>query len=307
MFYHKRRHVFYPSAVAFLKEFSYLAKTDKKRRIVMDRNLTLYQLSPERAAKIFDRIDMFNRGRTETNGKYVISMPTPYRPYYGFWRIFLNDNAPLFIRTLAVTFDAAAERAFALLQNCNVLLDVQDNAVFESCYGQSDDIIPFGKYRGKRLAEIFYVDPSYVLWLANKFVVETKRYEPLVLLAKKFAKVHFELTIQKKHISSVSRYIGEVGDKLKDMFLTVLNVRLQVDTYKADFYVDQNVLAADRDGNRFTFFVKAAARSQTPNALSCHSRKINTHEVLHFSSAKIMAHYESKGVHYTRLGYVKLV
>ena len=43
----------------------------------MDRNLTLYQLSPERAAKIFDRIDVFNRGRTETNGKYVISMPTP--------------------------------------------------------------------------------------------------------------------------------------------------------------------------------------------------------------------------------------
>lgn len=30
MFYHKRRHVFYPSTVAFLKEFSYLAKTDKK-------------------------------------------------------------------------------------------------------------------------------------------------------------------------------------------------------------------------------------------------------------------------------------
>lgn len=31
MFYHKRRHVFYPSTVAFLKEFSYLAKTDKKK------------------------------------------------------------------------------------------------------------------------------------------------------------------------------------------------------------------------------------------------------------------------------------
>ena len=184
---------------------------------------------------------------------------------------------------------------------------MQDNAAFEDCYGQSDDIIPFGKYRGKRLAEIFYVDPSYVLWLANKFVVETKRYEPLVALAKKFAKVHFELTIQKRHISSVSRYIGEVGEKLKDMFLTVLNVRLQVDTYKADFYVDQNVLAADRDGNRYTFFVKAAARSQTPNVLSCHSRKINLHEVLHLSSAKVMSHYESNGVHYTRLGYIKLV
>lgn len=217
------------------------------------RNLTLYQLSPELAAKVFDRIESFNRGRMPKDGKYVISMPTLYRPYYGFWRIFSDDKTPLFVRTLAVTFDAAAERAFALLQNCNIPLDVQDNSVFESYYGQSDDIIPFGKYRGKRLAEIFYVDPSYILWLANKFTVETKRYEPLVLLAKKIAKVHFELTVQKRHISSVSHYIGEIGEKLKDMFLTVLNVRLQVDTYKADFYVDQNVLAADRDGNRFTF------------------------------------------------------
>lgn len=81
-------------------------------------------------------------------------------------------------------------------------------------------------------------------------------------MAKKFAKVHFELTVQKRHISSVSHYIGEIGEKLKDMFLTVLNVRLQVDTYKADFYVDQNVLAADRDGNRFTFFIKAGGRSR---------------------------------------------
>ena len=94
---------------------------------------------------------------------------------------------------------------------------------------------------------------------------------------------------------------------MKDMFLAVLNVRLQVDTYKADFYVDQNVLAADRDGNRFTFFIKAGGRSQTPKALSCHSRKITQHEVLQLASAKVMSHYESKGVHYTRLGYIKLV
>lgn len=157
----------------------------------MDRNLTLYQLSPELAAKVFDRIESFNRGRMPKDGKYVISMPTLYRPYYGFWRIFSDDKTPLFVCTLAVTFDAAAERAFALLQNCNIPLDVQDNSVFKSYYGQSDDIIPFGKYRGKRLAEIFYVDPSYILWLANKFTVETKRYEPLVLLAKKICQSTF--------------------------------------------------------------------------------------------------------------------
>ena len=92
-------------------------------------------------------------------------------------------------------------------------------------------------------------------------------------LAKLFSVVHFELTVQKRKIASVSQYVGKPGDKLKELFVTVLNVRLQVDSYKPDFYVDQNILAADRDGNRFTFLVKAAAQSLTPKALSCRSRK----------------------------------
>lgn len=272
----------------------------------MDRNSALYSLSPGMADKVFGRIDEFNRGRTSENGTYVISMATPYRPYYGFWRIFSKKEKPLYIWTLAVTFESAAERAFVLLQNCNVKLEVADNSVFESCYGLSDDIIPFGKYRGKRLAEVYYVDPSYVLWLANKFEVHTRRYDSVVNLAKMFALVHFELTVQKRRIASVSHFIGKVGDRLKDQFLTVLNVRLQVDRYKPDFYVDQNVLAADRDGNRFTFLVKAAGRSLSPEMLSCYSHRIKTHDVLHLLSARIMSQYESHGVHYTRLGYIRM-
>ncbi len=174
----------------------------------MDRNLTLYQVSPQLAETVFARIDEFNRGRTVVNGCYAISMSTSYRPYYAFWRIFPHVEMPLFIRTLAVTFDTAAERAFSLLQNCNVKLEVFDNREFESYYGQSEDIVPFGKYRGKRLAEVYYIDPSYVLWLANKFVPNMKRYEPFVALAKKFSRVHFELTVQKRRISSVSHSVG---------------------------------------------------------------------------------------------------
>lgn len=273
----------------------------------MDRNLTLYQVSSQVAEKVFRSIGEFNRGRTATNGYYAISMATAYRPYYGFWRVFPDVQAPLFIRTLAVTFDTASERAFALLQNCNICLKVLDNHIFESYYGSADDIIPFGKYRGKRMSEIYYIDPSYVLWLANKFQPEQKRYEPLAKIAKLFARVHFELTIQKRRISSVSRKVGQVGEIVRELFLTVLNVRFQVDTYKPDFYVDQSILAADRDGNRFTFTVKAKGRSLSPDVLSCHSLKIIPHEMLHLSSARIMSHYESHGVCYTRLGYVKIV
>lgn len=272
----------------------------------MDEKLTFYQLSSEVANEVLERVEAFNRGRTRERGAYVISLATAYRPYYALWRIFPDSGIPLFIRTLAVTFNVAAERAMKLLQNCNVVLSVADNAVFERCYGLTDDVIPFGKYKGKRLAEIYYLAPSYVLWLANKFTPDTRRYDHLIELAKQFAYVHFELTVQKRQISSVSRFVGNKGDKLKDLSLTVLNIRLQVDTYKPDFYVDQNILAADRDGNRFTFLVKAAGQSLTPKALHCRSRKINRQEVLHLLSAKVMGHYESHGVRYTRLGYVKI-
>lgn len=272
----------------------------------MDERLIFYQLSADAADEILKRIEVFNRGRTREQGVYVISLATAYRPYYALWRLFPSSNTPLFIRTLAVTFDKTAERAMKLLQNCNVMLSVADNTMFESCYGLTDDIIPFGKYKGKRLAEIYYLAPSYVLWLANKFTPDTHRYDRLIEVAKQFARVHFELTIQKRQISSVSRFVGNKGDKLKDLTLTVLNVRLQVDTYKPDFYVDQNVLAADRDGNRFTFLVKAVGRSLTPKVLHCRSRKINRQEVVYLLSAKVMGHYESHGVRYTRLGYVKM-
>ena len=182
-------------------------------------------------------------------------------------------------------------------------LETADNERFEPYYGLLDDLMPFGKYKGKHLAEIYYIDPSYILWLANKFEPHNPRYERTVELAKRFAVVHFELTVRKPRIASVSRFVREVGDTLKDLQVTVLHVRLQVDTYKPDFFVDQNVLAADRDGNRFTFLVKARARSLSPNVLSCRSRAI---EPQHLLSAKVMSHYESHGVRYTRLGYVKL-
>lgn len=260
---------------------------------------------PETAGKQMERIEAFNRGRSRDNGMYVITMAAAYRPYYALWRVFPARRSPVFVRTLGVTFEAAAGRAFELLQNCNVWLGVAGSSAFESYYGEADEIIPFGKYKGKHLSEIFYIDPSYVYWLANKFVPAGRKYDRLKELAGCLVTVHFEFTVHKPRVASVSRFVGNAGDRLKDLQLVVLNVRLQVDTYKPDFFVDQNVLAADRDGNRFTFLVKAAAHSLTPNALSCRSRKVEKYETLRVKSAKVMSHYESHGVRYTRLGYVK--
>lgn len=250
-------------------------------------------------------LESFNRGRTSAHGRYAISMATEYRPYYALWRIW-PDRQPLFVRTLAVTLQAALQRAFTMLQNCNVELVCLDNSYFEAGYGRTDDIMPFGKYRGKRLAEIYYVDPSYILWLANRFTPDSDRFDKLIAIARQFSEVHFELTVTKRHISSASNYVGTKGEKLKDVFVKVINVRLQADTYKPDFYIDLNVLASDRDGNRFVFLIKAGGRSLSPDQLSCYTRKIEAGDALHIRSCKVMSHYESHGVRYTRLGYVKL-
>lgn len=251
------------------------------------------------------RLADFNRGRNGAGGAYVISPATAYRPYYALWRVFDDQPCPLFVRTLALTAAEAVARAMQWLQGCNVPLEVGDSRAFEPFYAAADDLIPIGKYRGKRLSEIYYIDAPYVLWLANKFVPDNRKYDRLVALAQLFARVHFELTANKRQIPSVSRYVGTVGEKLQDLSLTVLNVRLQVDTYKPDFYVDQSVLATDRDGNRFTFVVKAAGKSLTPNRLNCLSRKVEPRQGLRIVSAKVLSHYEHRGVRYTRIGYVK--
>ena len=209
----------------------------------MDRDVTLYQITNVMAERVFQKIDNFNKGRREDAGYYAISVSTPYRSYYALWRIFPdNIYSPLFIQSLAVTFNDAAERAFQYLQNCNVLLKVKDNTFFEPYYGISEDIVAFGKYRGKRLAEVYYIDPNYVLWLAHKFEARNPRDKKLAMLAKAFATVHYETVIRKHHLPAGSRFIGQPGEKLSDLRLEVLGIRLQLDIYKTTgYYVDQSV------------------------------------------------------------------
>lgn len=271
----------------------------------MNEDLVFYQLSEEDSNRILRQIEQFNLSRNNRNGVYGISLATALRPYYILWRIF-SDRLFVPVRTLAITFELSVERAIELLNYCDVQLEVFNSIFFESYYSTSAEFIPFGKYRGKRLAEILYVEPSYILWIANKFAVNNQHYERLKVEAKCYATVHYELMKKQRRPSTESEFVGKKGERLKNIFLTVVNVRLQTDSYKPDFYVDQNVLAVDEEGNRFTFFIKAGGKSMTPKQLSCHSRVISRQETLHLLSAKVLRHYAYHEIKYTHLGYVKL-
>lgn len=268
---------------------------------------TFYEQIPaEKMKDIMENVSKFNTKRTAEHGYYAISITTPYRHYYALWRIFEDGKPPLFIRTLSTTFELAVQQAMYLLRYNRVLLTWLDNNYFIPYYGSTADIVTFGKYRNKRMSEIYYIDPLYVLWIANRFEPEKKKFKHTIDIAREFALIHRELTPPlHPHRQSQSEFIGQKGDKLTNLELTILSVKRQVDTYKPDFYIDQRVIAADKDSNRYSFTEKAGGKSLTPNALSCHSRTFIVGESLILKSAKILNHYESYGVKYTRLGYLK--
>lgn len=269
--------------------------------------VTFYeQISVAEMQQIIEEVRAFNAGRQAQSGYYAISVTTAYRHYYALWRVFADGTAPLFIRTLTASFRTSVNQAMYLLRYNHVMLTWLDNSYFVPYYGSTADVVTFGKYRNKRLSEVYYIAPMYVLWLANKFEPEKKKLRQLVEIAKVFALVHPELSPPSQvRYQSQSQYVGQKGDKLEHLRLKVLYVKYQVDTYKPDFYIDQRILAVDANGCRYSFTEKAGGRSQTPKALSCHSRSFMIGQDLVLRSAKVLAHYESHGVKYTRLGYVK--
>ena len=269
-------------------------------------------------ARVTATVATFNSGRTSENGFYAISIATPYRRYYALWRIFADERPPLFIRTLADTFVMAAGKAMDLLKHCKVTLKWVDNTFFIPYYEQTYDTLTFGKYRGKRIAEVYYIDPNYVLWMANRFEPEKKKLKAIQEAAAQavmdayqdepHAEAQVAMLIANQASDNDNQVtVEQVRRQLAEDYplrLKILYVKQQVDTYKPDFYIDQRILAADSQGNRYTFTEKAAGRSQTPKALSCFSRQLLPGMEITLS-ARVMGHYESQGVKYTRLGYVK--
>lgn len=140
---------------------------------------------------------------------------------------------------------------------------------------KGDDIIAFGKYRGHFLHEIFRIDPSYVSWIAYKFTPRIPKQERFAEIARIYHSVH--LDIQKRQARqkySTSRFLGKEGDKVENLTLKVLRVRLEDDPYKTMvkgttpyFYVRQILTLEDSIGNLVTFRIssRTASRESGPS------------------------------------------
>lgn len=277
---------------------------------------TILGIEAELERAVFEKLQTFNAGRSADKGRYYILLPHDKNVYYTLW--FYNPQATyhpyIFLETLELNVFSSLNKAIRLLANSYLPLWITNRAdlLVAGFAGNGDDLITFGKYKGHRLQEVYTIDPRYVTWLSDKYEPRVKNEHRFKELAVTYKQVYFDLHIPRKYKIPVSQYVGKIGEKLSQLALTVIRVKIEDDPYKtsvingtASFYVDQFITAADWNGNLYLFTVKATHRSLQSGVLSPYSHPYKAGEKLFLASAKVLKQFESRNVKYTKLGYIK--
>ena len=270
-------------------------------------NPRLPGISENEQALLYAKLNEYNRGRASFKeaGVYLVVLPRPGKSNYSLWLysplpekqsiLYIHDLSPDINESLRM-----ASTMFYYSRRCLILVDYNEKRM----QSNGDDLIFFGKYRGHFLHEILKVDPAYLSWIAYKFTPRIPKQERFVKIAQAYHSVHLDLMQRKsKEKHSASRYLGELGEKLADLRLKVIRVRLEDDPYKTringtvpQFFVKQVLTLADASGN----LVIMSIPSKNPSAVSCTLSGIE-HEY-----RPVSRRYESYGSKYTRISHVKL-
>lgn len=261
---------------------------------------------------VLDKLNTFNEGRNTDKGVYFILLPNEKTAYYTLW--FYNPAAEfhpnVFLSTLDVNAINSVEKAMKTTANSFARLTVKMR--LESISHNADDIVSFGKYRSYHLFEVAAIDPKYVTWIANKYEARVQSERRFKELAATYSWVYQDLNTSRMHKVPVSRFIGTIDEKLNDLHLSVRRVKVEDNPYKTrsirgttHFYVDQKIVASDESGNLFFFTIRASDRSLESGKLSNADHAYQTGEIMHIRSAKVIKHYTSRNIRYTKLGYIK--
>lgn len=190
------------------------------------------------------------------------------------------------------------------------LLLVEYNA--KRMQNRGDDIISFGKYHGHYLHEILRIDPGYLTWIAFKFTPRIPKQERFVQIAGVYHSVYIDILQRKARQPSAGRFLGKEGEKVENLTLTVLNVRLEDDPYKTQvkgttpyFYVRQVLRLKDASGNLVTFRVNSRTASRYSCQLPAMEHTYRVDETVYIASARIAATYTIGRNKWTRLYYIK--
>lgn len=266
---------------------------------------------------LYDKLNEYNRGRASFKemGSYLVVLPRPEKPNYTLW-VFsptLEKQSILYIHDLSEDIHQALRMASTMLYfspRCLLITEYNEKRM----QSNGEDIIAFGKYHGHYLHEILKIDPTYLSWIAYKYTPRIPKQERFVKMAQVYHSVHLDLMQRKiRQAKPVSSYLADEGEKVTNITLKVLRVRLEDDPYKTringmtpQFYVRQLLTLTDANGRLITMRLASKHPSTESCALSSMEHAYHPEEMIYIESAQVSHTYEVNGTKYTRLNRVKL-
>ena len=193
---------------------------------------------------LYQKLNAYNLKKASFKevGAYLVVLPRADCPRYSLWIYSpLPERQSIFyIFDLSEDIHEALRMASTLCYySPRPLSLVEYNA--KRMQNKGDDIISFGKYHGHYLHEILRIDPGYLTWIAFKFTPRIPKQERFAQIARIYHSVYIDILQRKAKQPPAGRFLGKEGEKVTDLTLTVLSVRLDNDPYP-----DQYFLAHDR-------------------------------------------------------------
>ena len=279
-------------------------------------NPKLPGISESEQALLYAKLNEYNRGRASFKeaGVYLVVLPRPGKPNYSLWLysplpekqsiLYIHDLSPDINESLRI-----ASTMFYYSRRCLILMDYNEKRM----QSNGDDLIFFGKYRGHFLHEILRIDPAYLTWIAFKFQPRIPKQERFVQIAKIYHSVHLDIQRRKTYQTTGGRFLGKEGEKVENLTLTVLSVRLEDNPYKTQlkgttpyFYVRQVLKLKDSIGNFVSIRLNARTASRKSCQLPAVEHAYQVGELMEIASARIARTYIIGSTKYTRLTHVKL-
>lgn len=278
-------------------------------------NPKIPHISEAEETLLYQKLNIYNQGRAsyKEEGAYLIVLPQTDKVCYSLWMYspIPDRQSILYICELTADIHESMRMASTLCYfSKRPLLVVPYNA--KRMQSRGDDIIFFGKYRGHYLHEVLRIDPGYLAWIAYKFEPRIPKQERFVQIARVYHSVHLDIQRRKMATVSQNHFIGQVGEKIQQLTLTVLDVRIEDNPYKtqyrngqAIFYVRQLLRLKDATGNLITMRIQAKTGSWSSCQLPASEHAFQTGEIIHIASARVASTYMIGNNHYTRLSHVK--
>ena len=184
---------------------------------------------------LYQKLNAYNLKKASFKevGAYLVVLPRADCPRYSLWIYSpLPERQSIFyIFDLSEDIHEALRMASTLCYySPRPLSLVEYNA--KRMQNKGDDIISFGKYHGHYLHEILRIDPGYLTWIAFKFTPRIPKQERFAQIARIYHSVYIDILQRKAKQPPAGRFLGKEGEKVTDLTLTVLSVRLEDDPYK---------------------------------------------------------------------------